>query len=112
MYELKDVTIANLVAAIEEELDASLDAAILDESLVEDLNWSIYRLENCQLGSKLICVDSLYKESDAYSIQGGYWEVNGKAHYLCTPRAAVPTVSKEEVLKLSGNMRVINIKKE
>jgi len=79
---LEPVTISGLICAIE----AMQDNEELNEDEADDLEFSLFRLEATNSKDRLVNVNEL-QALQGYSIQEGYWVINGLAHYLCkTPR--------------------------
>jgi hypothetical protein len=82
-YNIVKPTIKNLLVEIEKELEELLGTP--HASKIEDLEWSIYRLEDAPKGSKLICVHEKIVPAKL-KVEEGYWTINDKAYYLAVPR--------------------------
>jgi hypothetical protein len=71
---------------IEALLQALLEAdeEFLTPGEIEDLDWSVFRLNDAPKGSELICIHDT-KVHSSLRVEEGYWTINGKAYYLCVP---------------------------
>jgi hypothetical protein len=81
--ELEEATIKNVIEALYKQLKDYDENE--DDLEFENINWSIFRLENALKGSKLIHIHT-EKLPDNFKIEDGYWLINNKAYYLCQPR--------------------------
>ena len=79
MYKIENVSIASLIEALESDLMLAQD----DEE-VEELSYALSRLDSAPEGSKLVPIEELEAaRSKGFAVQEGFWEINGKAWYLC-----------------------------
>jgi len=79
MYKIENVSIASLIEAVENDLILAED-----DDEVEACNFALCRLETAPEGSKLVPIEELdAARSQGFKVQEGFWEINGKAWYLC-----------------------------
>lgn len=79
--QLTKVTIPALIKELQRQEDLVEDVDLLD-----DISWSITRLEERPKGTKLVHINNLSKVPAALKVEEGYWTINGFAYYLAVPR--------------------------
>ena len=79
MYKIENVSIASLIEALESDLMLAQD-----DDEVEELSFALSRLDSAAEGSRLVQSEDLdLARSEGFSVQEGFWEINGRAWYLC-----------------------------
>jgi hypothetical protein len=85
--KIENPSIPTPLSALEKELSNVLGTPDADVDAVEDLEWQINCLEAlAPEGSRLVCIDDLSEYRDTFVVHEGYWTINGKAYYICSPR--------------------------
>lgn len=79
-------TIKKLITALTAELEKELCLETAENTqIIDDIEWSLYRLETAEKGSKLICVHDTEPATNLI-IEEGCWVINEKACYLAKPK--------------------------